>query len=310
VLRDGPPPAEATDAQPVAIAPTTVAPGQTSATTVTAPRGGGELTELRIVTAERTPQILRTTRLAIAFDGEPTVDAPLIDFFGTGPAWNTYSSLPFTVAGEDYLVCRFRMPFAKRALVTITRTDPGAITIGGRIMVAPARFGKDSLLFHAGWRTREVVRTRPFRDWHVGGIQGQGHLVGALLNVENPNGAAWWGEGDEKIYVDGETFPSLFGTGTEDYFGYAWSTTERFEHPYHAQTATARSGFGGLYSMNRFHVLDPIPFSRALRFDLEIWHWSEETSVAVDATLYWYARPGGRDDLHSSAGSASGPAAR
>ena len=54
--------------------------------------------------------------------------------------------------------------------------------------------------------------------------------------MENPPGAAWWGEGDEKIYVDGEAFPSLFGTGTEDYFGYAWSTTETFAHAYHAQT--------------------------------------------------------------------------
>ena len=49
--------------------------------------------------------------------------------------------------------------------------------------------------------------------------------------------------------------------------------------------------------MNRFHVLDPIPFVRALRFDLEIWHWTDNASIAVDATVYWYARPGGRDDL-------------
>jgi hypothetical protein len=57
-------------------------------------------------------------------------------------------------------------------------------------------------------------------------------------------------------------------------------------------------------------VLDPIPFSRSLRFDLEIWHWTE-TAVGVDATIYWYARPGGRDDFpHSSTGSASRPDAR
>ena len=280
-------------------------------TTVAAPPGGGEIRELRIATAERTPQKLRSTRLTIAFDGETTVDAPLIDFFGTGPAWNTYSSLPFTVASENLLICRFRMPFAKRAVVTIARRDPGAIDVSGTVDVTAAPFGKDSLLFHAGWRPREIVRTRPFRDWHVAGIEGQGHLVGTLLNVENPPDAAWWGEGDEKIYVDGETFPGLFGTGTEDYFGYAWSTPERFEHAYHAQTATAGTGFGGLYSMNRFHVLDPIPFSRALRFDLEIWHW-QDTSISVDATVYWYARPGGRDDLprYSSTGSAARPAAR
>ena len=89
--------------------------------------------------------------------------------------------------------------------------------------------------------------------------------------------------------------------------------------------------------MNRFHILDPIPFARALRFDLEIWHWTDNASIAVDATVYWYARPGGRDDLlighpktgsrtlprwyaaskaagsprdHSATGSASRPAAR
>jgi hypothetical protein len=132
-----------------------------------------------------------------------------------------------------------------------------------------------------------------------------------MLNVENPPDVAWWGEGDEKIYVDGEAYPGLFGTGTEDYFGYAWSTPSRFEHAYHAQTVAPGDRFGGLFSMNRFHILDPIPFLHALRFDLEIWHW-EDTSIAVDATIYWYARPGGRSDLprYSSTASASRPAAR
>jgi hypothetical protein len=309
VLRDGPPRLPARADGPLPIKSAVVQAGQPSVTPVEAPPGGGEIRELRITTAERTPQKLRSTRLTIAFDGETTVDAPLIDFFGTGPAWNNYSSLPFTVASENLLICRFRMPFAKKAVVTIARNDPGTIEVAGSIDVGAAPFGKDDLLFHAGWRPREVVRTRPFRDWHIATLEGQGHLVGTLLNVENPTGAGWWGEGDEKIYVDGEAFPGLFGTGTEDYFGYAWSTTERFEHAYHAQTATAADGFGGLFSMNRFHVIDPIPFGRALRFDMEIWHWTD-TSIAVDATVYWYARPGGRDDLHSSTGSAGRPAAR
>ncbi len=310
VLRDGPPPGAERAAGPIVIEATTVEPGRPSVTTVAAPPGGGEIRELRIVTAERAPQKLRSTRLRIAFDGETTVDTPLIDFFGTGPAWNNYASLPFTVASEDLLVCRFRMPFAKRAVVTVARSDPGAIDLAGRIDVAAAPFGDDRLLFHAASRAREIVRTRPFRDWTLAAIAGDGQLVGTVLNVENPRDAAWWGEGDEKIYVDGEAFPSLFGTGTEDYFGYAWSTTERFEHAYHAQTATAGNGFGGLFSMNRFHILDPIPFSRGLRFDMEIWHWSE-TSIGVDATVYWYARPqGGTRPPHSSTGSASRPAAR
>ena len=90
----------------------------------------------------------------------------------------------------------------------------------------------------------------------------------------------------------------LFGTGTEGYFGYALSSTERFAHPYHAQTLAPGpgDGFGGSFSMNRFLILDPVPFSTSLRFDLEIWHWSE-TTVDVSALLYWYAQPGGGDDL-------------
>ena len=188
------------------------------------------------------------------------------------------------------------MPFAKRAVVTIARRDPGAIDVSGTVDVDAAPFGTDSLLFHAGWRPREIVRDAAVPRLAHGRHRGRGHLVGTLLNVENPPDAAWWGEGDEKIYVDGETFPSLFGTGTEDYFGYAWSTPERFEHAYHAQTRAAGGGFGGLFSMNRFHVLDPIPFARSLRFDLEIWHW-QDTSIAVDAPSTGTRARAAGDDL-------------
>ncbi|HXT95498.1 MAG TPA: DUF2961 domain-containing protein, partial [Polyangia bacterium] len=156
-----------------------------------------------------------------------------------------------------------------------------------------------ALLFHAGWRPRAVLATRPFSDWHIGTVEGIGHQVGTMLDVENPPSASWWGEGDEKISVDGEPFPSLFGTGTEDYFGFAWSTPETFAQAYHAQTRAPGAGFAGFFSMNRFHILDPIPFSRALRFDLELWHWTD-TSIAADALLYWYARPGGHDDFPAS----------
>src|SRR5262249_36978071 len=97
VLRPGPVPGPPRQDGPLATEAATVQPGRPLVTTVAAPPGGGgEIRELRISTAERSPQMLRSTRLRIAFDGETTVDTPLIDFFGTGPAWNTYSSLPFT----------------------------------------------------------------------------------------------------------------------------------------------------------------------------------------------------------------------
>jgi hypothetical protein len=279
----------------VEIPTTAVSPAHPATTIIPAPAGGGQLTELRLATADRTPDKLAATRLSLAFDGQETVRAPLVAFFGAGRGWTPYASLPMTVGADGRLTSRFVMPFAKRAVVTISSDGPG-VTVSGRVVVDARPFGPDALLFHAGWRPRAVLATRPRADWHIGTLEGLGQQVGTMLDVDNPPGVAWWGEGDEKITIDGEAFPSLFGTGTEDYFGFAWSTPEPFAQAYHAQTAAPGQGFGGSFSMNRFHILDPIPFSRSLRFDLEIWHWSD-TSIAADALLYWYARPGGHDDF-------------
>jgi hypothetical protein len=263
--------------------------------TVSAPEGGGRLTELRLATNERAPDKLRSTTLTIAFDGEETVSAPLVEFFGTGPEIVPYRSLPMLIEPDGTLVCRFPMPFRQRAVLGISREGSGSAELHGSVTVDAAPFDTSTMLFRATWRPRAVIPTRPFQDWHIATLEGTGQQVGTLLDVENPPGTGWWGEGDEKIFVDGESFPSLFGTGTEDYFGYAWSERETFAHAYHAQTRAPAGGFGGLFSMNRFLVLDPVPFERSLRFDLEIWHWSD-TSIAADALVYWYARPGARDD--------------
>ncbi len=263
--------------------------------TVAAPAGGGRLTELRLATSERAPDKLRSMTLTLAFDGDETVSAPLVAFFGTGPDIVPYRSLPMIIEPDGTLVCRFPMPFRERAVLYVSRDGSGTAELHGSVVVDAVAFDAASMLFRATWRPRAVLPTRPLQDWHIATLEGTGQQVGTLLDVENPPGVSWWGEGDEKIFVDGESFPSLFGTGTEDYFGYAWSQAETFAHAYHAQTRAPPSGFAGLFSMNRFLVLDPVPFERSLRFDLEIWHWSD-TSIAADAILYWYARPGARDD--------------
>jgi len=298
LLRDGPPApgGNRPGLRTIAVGPARLDRDHPIALTIPAPRGGGRVVELRLQTSDRAIDRLRATRLSIAFDGEETVRAPLVDFFGTGPEPAPFRTLPVQVDPDGALVCRFPMPFRRQAVLAISRAAAGSADVGGRVTIDAAPFDRDTLLFHAGWRPREVLRTRPLRDWHVATIEGIGHQVGTVLNVENPPGTAWWGEGDEKIRIDGDAFPTLFGTGTEDYFGYAWSQTETFSHAYHAQSRAPADGFGGLFSMNRFLVLDPVPFTRSLRFDLEIWHWTD-TAIAADATIYWYARPGGRDDL-------------
>lgn len=289
-------------------------PGQRSDTSVAAPdAGGGAITRLRLVTPVRDPARLRGTILSIRFDGQETVRAPLGDFFGSGPGWNLSSSLPMTVGADGALTCRFVMPFRRAAVLSLVRErDPtdaspeavgsqraprAPVEVSGEIDVEPRAFvAERRLLFHARFRPPESMATRPIRDWHVATLRGQGQQVGTMLEVANPVGTSWWGEGDEKIYRDGESFPGIFGTGTEDYFGYAWSSTALFSHPYHAQTLAPSQGFGGWFSMNRFLVADPVPFTAQLRFDLELWHWTD-TTVRMAAMVYWYAAPGGRDDF-------------
>jgi hypothetical protein len=296
LLRDGlPPPLARPGRRTISLPAATLDREHPVSLTVPAPEGGGRLTELRLATSERAPDKLRSMTLTIAFDGEETVSAPLVAFFGTGPEIVPYRSLPMIIEPDGTLVCRFPMPFRKRALLGVSREGGGATELHGSVTFDAAPFDRASMLFRATWRPRAVLRTRPFQDWHIATLEGTGQQVGTLLDVENPPGVGWWGEGDEKIFVDGESFPSLFGTGTEDYFGYAWSQTETFAHAYHAQTRTPLGSFAGLFSMNRFLVLDPVPFERSLRFDLEIWHWSD-TSIAADGILYWYARPGAHDD--------------
>jgi len=117
--------------------------------------------------------------------------------------------------------------------------------------------------------------------------------VGDTLALHN-GAAAWWGEGDEKIFVDGETFPSHFGTGSEDYYGYSFGDLGTFwEAPFHAEPRWEGNRKPGFVTVTRTRSLDAIPFTQSLQFDLEVWHWAA-TKMTYAAATYWYARPGAR----------------
>jgi hypothetical protein len=144
----------------------------------------------------------------------------------------------------------------------------------------------DSYALHAQWQAYHG-QSRPFRDLEFLNVKGRGTWVGSNLHVSNSS-PAWWGEGDEKVWVDGESFPSTFGTGTEDYYGYAWSSPELFHRPYHSQPRSDGPGNFGHSDVNRCQIFDPIPYRKSLRFNLELWHWADvETTFAY--TSYWYA---------------------
>ena len=122
---------------------------------------------------------------------------------------------------------------------------------------------ENALYFHARWRYQDGLQTKKADgtlDWPALRVSGApGRFVGLLVNIFNPT-PAWWGEGDEKIYVDGEPFPSTIGTGTEDYFGYAWGDNHPYANPFHAQTRCDGPGSKGNTSNIRYQILDSVPF--------------------------------------------------
>lgn len=243
-------------------------------------------------------QLLRLSQLEIAFDERrpAQVQSPLGDFFGTTPGLNTFQSLPAGVLDDGLMYVHWVMPFQRSMAIRVTNLGPCTAHLEGEAVTAPFDWDGRAMYFHAKWRTGRDIPTYPRSDWTFADIQGEGHYVGNMLYYLNPIDF-WWGEGDDKIYLDGDEFPTLWGTGTEDYYGFSWGSTVLFSHAYHSMNVSG-SGLGGFghNCLTRFHVPDPIPFRSSFKFDMEVWHWAP-TAITLAATSYWYARPGSTDDF-------------
>lgn len=242
------------------------------------------------------PAAVRGVVLAMEFDGEKTVECPIGDFFGMAPGLIPYESLPVGVREPPNLYgwSHWRLPFRRSAVVRARNWSGQPVSLKGVFAVTDWTWDDRSLLFHAKWRIQRGIPTRPFSDWTHLECEGSGRFVGGHLHYINAV-KGWWGEGDEKIFVDGEAFPSTFGTGTEDYYGYAWGNPQRFVHAYHNQPHVDGPGTYGNVSNNRWHIIDDIPFTKSFKFDLEQWQWAENVKATRAAVSYWYARPGGKD---------------
>lgn len=270
-----------------------VVSGQRSERQIVAAPGGSVIREMRIRPSVTDEAALRSAILSFEFDGVRTVQVPLGDFFGTGPGLHDVHSVPVSVdAARGLLVSRWPMPFHERVTMALTGTSEVAFEAAVELVTAPFAWSDDALYFGALWHAPTWITSEPANDWPLIAIRGAGKYVGTLLNVQNGD-AQWWGEGDERIFVDGETFPSFFGTGTEDYFGYGWCGNARFTQAFIGQTRTDGRQNWGATSLYRFHVLDAISFRSELRFDLEVRHWRKQpVPLAYDAVGFYYVRPG------------------
>lgn len=249
------------------------------------------------IKTEQWEEALRSTVITITFDGEQTVWCPVGDFFGSGVGLNPFQDYYRTVTKQGSLSCRWIMPYETSATIEIRNLGEQEVQVRMTAIVCEQEWNEYSMHFHAGWRMQYPIPTDPPQDWNYVELKGKGVYVGDTLTVMNPV-HRWWGEGDEKIYVDGDSFPTHFGTGTEDYYGYAWGgrSNEFFEHPFHAQVRCGPKTFG-YNTLTRSRALDAIPFQKQLKVDMEIWHWIRDIEMAYAVAVYWYARPGTQCNL-------------
>lgn len=256
------------------------------------------------------PSAWRQLVLRIYWDEEesPSVEVPLGDFFCCG--WNercNITSLPVAVNPAGGFNCYWEMPFRKQARVMLENLSPDEVRgFYYQIDYALTEVPDDCAYFHAQWRRSNPL---PYKEVHtlLDGVEGQGHYVGTYL-AWGVNSSGWWGEGEVRFYLDGdEDFPTICGTGTEDYFGGAWN----FEHP-EGEYGLFSAPFSGLpqvikpdglyqsqqrFGMYRWHIMDPVRFRNDLRVTVQALGWRSPLEGKkrylplqddIASTVFWY----------------------
>lgn len=293
---------EVTETKPITIP-------ASNAVSVAVIKGPRAITALRIRLDSKTMEkesrdlakMLREVILQISWDGEtsPSVWSPLGDFFGTATGANPYRSLPMGLIQDKdsssyEWYSYWYMPFAREARLELKNEGAQNVALEATLVHAPLSRPIETLgRFHAKWHRDAFLPVEPERDidWTMLKTEGRGRFCGVMLHVWNLQ-VGWWGEGDEKFFVDGEKFPSTFGTGSEDYFGYANSKPTCFQRPFHNQTFNS-GGNKGHISVNRWQVADNVPFQKS--FEGAIEKYDSNSKILYACIPYWYLEAGATD---------------
>ncbi|MSS73182.1 MAG: DUF2961 domain-containing protein [Candidatus Latescibacteria bacterium] len=235
----------------------------------------------------------------------PSVECPVGDFFACG--WQKYaqvSSLPICVNPGSAFNCYWEMPFQKRCRMTVTNLADEAMTLYYQIDYTLTEVPDDAACFHAQFRR---VNPLPYKEDYtiLDNVQGQGQYVGTYM-AWGVNNAGWWGEGEIKFYLDGDgAFPTLCGTGTEDYFCGSYNFDVGKDNGGYREFTTPYSGMAqvirpdGLYisqtrfGLYRWHIADPIRFERDLRVTIQALGWRSGMRYLplqddIASVAYWY----------------------
>jgi len=225
--------------------------------------------------------------LRIYWDGasEPAVESPLGDFFAAGFGLRTeIVSMPVIVEGGDGYNCYWTMPFRKSARITLTNEgDKNVRSFYYQIDYTETdKLPDDAAYFCAQYR--QEFPEQIGNDYLLLDAEGQGHYIGTVMSVRSRS-PYWFGEGDAKFYIDGEEEPSIWGTGTEDYFLCAWGLNECIT-PYFGCTYKSmdtEEDLGVKFTLYRWHLKDPVRFNKSLKFKIEHKGWisADETQTGV-----------------------------
>lgn len=275
-------------------------------------KGAGVISHIWITIAPGADALNRNDIIIrMYWDGNtfPSVESPIGPFFGNG--WNeTYNfvSAPLAVSpgsGKSY-ISYFAMPFSDGAKIEIENQSGRDIKAFyfNIDYVEMKKLPENTGRFHA-WYNHEVTEALPEgeNEWGTLGeqgknttgkdnyvfadIKGKGQFVGVNYYVNCPS-TMWYGEGDEMIFIDGETLPSITGTGTEDFFNTSWCPKELFQHPYFGYPrVNNETGWLGHTHVYRFFISDPFYFDKSGKFTIEHGH-NNNLTLDLASVAYWY----------------------
>ena len=237
--------------------------------------------------------------------GEPSVEVPVGDFFASG--WGTFSqvsSIPVCVNPGSAFNCYWEMPFRRKCKITMTNISDERTTLFYQINYTLTEIPEDCAYFHASFRR---INPLPYGEVYtiLDNVKGQCHYVGTYM-AWGTNNNGWWGEGEIKFYIDGDSsFPTICGTGTEDYFCGSYDFENPETHDEYVRFTTPYSGLNQVivpdklylsqfrFGMYRWHIMDPIRFKRDLKVTIQALGWRNGKRYLplqddIASVAYWY----------------------
>ena len=242
---------------------------------------------------------LEQVSIEFTFDGRQTINLPVYALAATCPEKVVSCKTRYSaVSDAGLLQFSLPMPYRDSVMVRIVNHARQPVDLAeAALEISPYdwRAGESQYLAATYVRRRGIPTAKDGKPYtlYFARRQGVGTLVGAGIFVFNKIAKGtnpWWGEGDEKISVDGEAFPSIFGTGSEDFFNYAWGDPKPFAWPFVAQPiGEGNSGVGHTVNL-RWLALERVPFMFSLDFEMELWHWAKDATMDYDSIVWCYVK--------------------